>query len=343
MITTDQAKLIVDARAEGRARLPARMLEKDLIIVEALRAIASLNIEGIILTFSGGTCLAKAHKLLERMSEDVDFRVTLTDSSALTRSGARACMGKLKSAVTSAMREAQFEIPDQAIRARNDNQFLAFELEYVSLYEPEQALRPSLRVEFIAIPPRLPTTICEIRPLIDELTDRTTAAPVSLACVSVEETYCEKIISYLRRSTEYISARARLQYEGRLARHVYDVHRIITLRYPDALKSPPTELFAELLVAETAQYGNRDLRFARRPVETLRRTLARVGNNDLFRDHYDEFAQALVYERHKPSFEEAFATFRRIAVVLLKSSESRIPELMMGLYDDSDEDREMIH
>src|SRR5581483_3353402 len=203
-ITHEQSELITEARAEGRAPLPARMLEKDLMICEALRAIGARRIEGVSLTFSGGTCLAKAHKLLERMSEDVDLRVTVTEPSAETRSGARRYLSELKTEITCAMRAADFFLPDRAIRGRNENQFMAFELEYASCYEPEKALRPSLRIEFMSIPPRLPTTTCTIRPLIDEWTGQTTAEPVTLECLSVEETYCAKVIAYLRRATEYL-------------------------------------------------------------------------------------------------------------------------------------------
>jgi hypothetical protein len=174
------------------------------------------------------------------------------------------------------MREAQFWIPDAAIRARNENQFFSFELEYASRYEPEVALRSSLRIEFMAIPPKCTTTTQTIRPLIDEFTGRTTVTPVTLACLSVEETYCEKIVAYLRRATEYLSERERPQYDGRLARHIYDVHRIITLRYPQAIESPPTDLFAAILVAETSQYCSRDANFAAKPVSTLQKTLGEV-------------------------------------------------------------------
>ncbi len=216
------------------------------------------------------------------------------------------------------------------------------ELEYASRYEPDKALRPSLRVEFIAIPPRLPTTLCSVRPLVDELANQTTTAPVTLPCVSVVETYCEKIISYLRRATEYISGRVRAQYDARLARHIYDVHQIVTIRYPRVTESPPIELFSDLLVAETIQYGNRDARFAAKPVETLQRTLARITKLDVFREHYDQFAGTLIYGRHKPTFDDAFATFRSIAGCLLRNCES-LPQLAKDLDADSTEHVDVVH
>jgi predicted nucleotidyltransferase component of viral defense system len=159
-ISTEQSK-IIDAAATRIVELPARVLEKDVIITEALRAIAAVRTAGLTLTFSGGTCLAKAYKLLERMSEDIDLRVSLENPGNFTRSGVRTCLRKLKIAVTDGMRAMQFHIPDTAIRARNENQFMSFEVEYASRYPQEKSLRPSLRIELMAIAPRRATTTSE--------------------------------------------------------------------------------------------------------------------------------------------------------------------------------------
>lgn len=341
-ISTEQSK-IIDAAATRIVELPARVLEKDVIITEALRAIAAVRTAGLTLTFSGGTCLAKAYKLLERMSEDIDLRVSLENPGNFTRSGVRTCLRKLKIAVTDAMRAMQFHIPDTAIRARNENQFMSFEVQYASRYPQEKSLRPSLRIELMAIAPRRATTTLNVRPLIDELTGRVTAEPVALACLSIEETYCEKIISYLRRATEFLSGRERPQYNGRLARHVYDVHRIVTLRYPQAIISPPVHLFREILVAEAVQYGNRDARFAEGPARTLQATLARIAQRREFRDHYEQFAAALVYGDSKPTFDEGFETFRAAATSLLVHCENHGMEPELSGDEDSHAESTAIH
>jgi len=45
-----------------------------------VRVIAQVGRErGVSLIFCGGTALAQAHQVIERMSEDVDFRVVLPD------------------------------------------------------------------------------------------------------------------------------------------------------------------------------------------------------------------------------------------------------------------------
>lgn len=75
-ISPDQARVIEESRAEGIVALRAAILEKDILVTEALRAIWEFDLPSVALTFSGGTCLAKAYGLLERMSEDIDLRVS---------------------------------------------------------------------------------------------------------------------------------------------------------------------------------------------------------------------------------------------------------------------------
>ncbi len=107
-ISAEQSRIIDAASGTRLVELSERILEKDVIVVEALRAIAAIKIAGLTLTFSGGTCLAKAYKLLERMSEDIDLRVSFENRGNLTRSGIRTGLRKLKIAVVQTMRRKPF-------------------------------------------------------------------------------------------------------------------------------------------------------------------------------------------------------------------------------------------
>ena len=57
-------------------RLPSiALVEKDLFVVRAIAALAAIDASPFQLVFGGGTALARAHKIVQRMSEDVDFKV----------------------------------------------------------------------------------------------------------------------------------------------------------------------------------------------------------------------------------------------------------------------------
>lgn len=317
-ISDEQQRLIDDAIGELSLALSPAILEKDILVTEALRAISQIHLPGLTLTFSGGTCLSKAYELLERMSEDIDLRLRIENQDGLSRSALRRALRELKGSLVETFKAAQFGLPDEAIGARNENRFISFDLAFASRYAREVVLRPTVRVEFTALPPRRATARLSFAPLIDKLTQRTTAPAVTLECLSIEETYCEKIISYLRRATEHLVGRENSQYEGRLARHVYDVHQIVTLHYktPD---TPLQDLFAEILAADAEQYGNRIDGFRADPAGTLRRTLEQIPRERDFREHYERFVAELVYGERRPTFDEAFTTFRGAAELLLAS------------------------
>lgn len=95
-ISAEQRRLIDDAIGELSLALSPAILEKDILVTEVLRAISQIALPGLTLTFSGGTCLAKAYQLLERMSEDIDLRLVIDNQDSLSRSALRRTLSELR-------------------------------------------------------------------------------------------------------------------------------------------------------------------------------------------------------------------------------------------------------
>jgi len=74
-ITAREHDLITAVIGDGLTTLAEAVLEKDLLLTEVLQAINATDKDGIGLVFCGGTCLSKAHGLIDRMSEDIDFKL----------------------------------------------------------------------------------------------------------------------------------------------------------------------------------------------------------------------------------------------------------------------------
>jgi len=55
--------------------LASTVIEKDYYVTQVVHALSDIENEYFRLVFCGGTCLAKAHKIVSRMSEDVDFKI----------------------------------------------------------------------------------------------------------------------------------------------------------------------------------------------------------------------------------------------------------------------------
>lgn len=56
--------------------ISSSFVEKDWYVTQIIKIVAGLTYEDFEIVFTGGTALSKAHKLLQRFSEDTDFRVT---------------------------------------------------------------------------------------------------------------------------------------------------------------------------------------------------------------------------------------------------------------------------
>lgn len=223
-ITLQEHDLIQDARSEGLTSLPSRVIEKDLLLTEVLGIVAKSANEIIQPVFCGGTCLSKAHGLIERMSEDIDFKlVAPTDLSRTARSKT---LSAFKTHLAIEFRNAGFDVPAEQIKARDENSYILMNLHYESRFAPVVSLRPEIMVELNARPPVLPTHHLPIQTMLSQLTQQP-GPSVEIQCISVEETLAEKVLSFLRRTAEVRAGRNRAPYDDRLVRHIYDVYAIV--------------------------------------------------------------------------------------------------------------------
>jgi|SRR5882757_5272277 len=78
-------KAIIEEVALNMGIDPA-FVEKDWYVVQLIKEIISLKLFGAQTIFAGGTALSKAHHLLQRFSEDIDFRLLLPENEAPTKS-----------------------------------------------------------------------------------------------------------------------------------------------------------------------------------------------------------------------------------------------------------------
>ncbi len=83
VLSTERLELIDALVAEANiGGVTAGLLEKDEHLTAALQAVFELNFEHASLVFCGGTSLSKAHSLIERMSEDADIKIVLSQDTA---------------------------------------------------------------------------------------------------------------------------------------------------------------------------------------------------------------------------------------------------------------------
>jgi predicted nucleotidyltransferase component of viral defense system len=134
--------------------LPSPVLvEKDWYVVRALAAINSADVKPFRLVFSGGTALSRAHRVIRRMSEDIDLKIV--SDAPRSRPELRA----LRESVTAALLAAGFRF-DPDSRAHRDSgnatRYTIYRLPYPPIAAGEGALRPEIKIETAVWPVRLP-------------------------------------------------------------------------------------------------------------------------------------------------------------------------------------------
>ncbi len=70
LLNQNQLKELVSVTAETLSIRYPSIIEKDYYVTRVINALSSVENEYFRLIFAGGTCLAKAHKIVKRMSED---------------------------------------------------------------------------------------------------------------------------------------------------------------------------------------------------------------------------------------------------------------------------------
>lgn len=311
-ITARAHDLILDVRNEGLTSLPPGIFEKDLLITEVLRTVVAVDTDDIQLVFCGGTCLSKAHGLIERMSEDIDFKLVLPQG--LSRSARSRLLSQFKKRLAAVLVDAGFAVPANEIIARDENSYVSLNLHYESRFAPVASLRPEIKVELNARPPVLPTSPLPIPSMLDVLIQ----APKSglhVECIGVEETLAEKVLSFLRRTAEARAGRNRADYDDRLVRHLYDVRAIARGREGLVLAH---EHFAALVAGDATQFRNQYPEFEEDPVGQMRVVLNALQHEaDAFERDYLRFVDELVFGE-PVTFAEARAVFIELAERLIR-------------------------
>lgn len=316
-ITAHEHDLILDVTGGGLTPLPAGVLEKDVLITSVLRALSDIDSE-LKLVFCGGTCLSKAHGLIDRMSEDIDFKVILPEG--LSRSARSRALSSFKKQLVKTLADAEFNVLSDGVIAKDENNYIGLNLHYESRFPVVASLRPEIKIEINARPPLLPTAILQLRSILDVLVNSPTQA-VPFRCISVQETLAEKVLSFLRRTAEHRGERNRFEFDDRLVRHIYDVAAI--MRANKEINDLPVVEFHSMIEADAIQFKNQYPEFRMDPFGEMQCALDALQQDEAFERDYQRFVDELVFGKPIP-FDEAKQLFAGVAQHLLDAAGGRV-------------------
>jgi len=203
--------------------------------------------DGIKLIFAGGTCLAKAHAVVNRMSEDIDVKVVLEPAELSKNLSDRVRLVAQHGQILADLSALGYVL--QPPHIRDKHRYCVIRAEHKSAYPQLTTLRPKLQLELIERHPKLAFESKTFGCLFEELSGIAAADPVTFNYISVAETCSEKVLSFLRRSAQHWDGHSpKGVLDPALVRHIFDVSHIAKLTPGEIVKATP--IFAELVQSD---------------------------------------------------------------------------------------------
>jgi predicted nucleotidyltransferase component of viral defense system len=293
---------------------------KDFHVVRAIRVMATLDAAPFDLVFGGGTALARAHRLVRRMSEDVDFKIVPRAAAPISRSALHRALKTLREQVTDALHAAgfAFDPKDEAYRkSRNEDRYTIWNLPYDSSGEAGQGLRPTIQIEMTYAPMRQPPVRRHVSSFVTEAMNRPPDV-ADIACVSLNETAAEKLVALTRRTAMDAAGLTRGPADPTLVRHIYDLHMM--REHVDM--ATVAALAAEIATTDATEFRNQYPAYLADIAGETRKALDALQNDAAHRRRYDDFVTAMVYGE-RPSFSEALAVTLIVAESVVRKVQAR--------------------
>lgn len=303
-INENEFEIIKNLDLSGISSVPSSAFEKDIHITKILKILAFLNLGDWKMVFCGGTSLAKAHGVINRMSEDIDIQLITAENISLSQK--RRQLSLVKTIIQSHLSSNGYKV-GTALAVDNNTHF-SFNVTYRAKFDRSLSLRPDIKIEMIEMDQHLATQPKKINELYKRFVSDD-GEGFEFESVSVEQTVGEKIVAFLRRSVSPYN------WDPRLVRHLYDVHQIAS---NFNLKEEVFLHFDKAVEFDRSRYRNVDRDFTLRPIDALAASL-RDFEKQRFAEDYLRFANVLVFG-DSPSYEEVTESFSRVAKDLLDNS-----------------------
>ena len=279
------------------------LVEKDWYVVKALAAINTADTAPFRLVFGGGTALSRAHRLIRRISEDVDLKIV--SDVEFTRAALRG----LRDAITRALLEAGFQFDPKNPTHResgNASRYTLYRLPYAPIAAGQGSLRPEIQIETAVWPLRRPAVALPVTSFMAEAF-RLPAEVPTIPCVSIVEIVAEKFVALTRRAgAEYAEAGG--PRDPTLVRHVYDLHVLRAHYDPAAVVT----LARMIIRTDVEAYGHQFPAYRDNPITETVRAISLMAADLGFAERYAAFLRDMVYGE-VPEFETAIASVVALA------------------------------
>ncbi len=313
-INQSQLKEMISVTAENLNIKHPSIIEKDYYVTQLIHVFSKIESDFFRLTFSGGTCLAKAHKIVKRMSEDIDFKIQIkNDDTKFSKNQLLKELKKFRSQITSALSLPGLTVGNTSVR--NEGRYSHVELTYPALFATNETLRPHLLLEFTLSDVRLSTKNESIKTLIEDSLNIEISEAISINCVSVVETAIEKWVALTRR----IGAIERQYYpdDPTMIRHLYDLNAI---ERAGKISAQFFDLSRVIINQDAAQFKNQYPEYFINSSAEIQKSLTILRNKKLWEERYQTFVDVMVYDKSAiPVYDNAMQLLETLSKKIIKN------------------------
>jgi predicted nucleotidyltransferase component of viral defense system len=272
-------------------------IEKDWFVTQVINIVSRIVFEDFRIVFTGGTSLSKAHGIIQRFSEDVDFRVIAPSVELLNKTQQSKILSTFKKEIVRSLR-LHFDIIDEQISANNGNKFVSIELNYPTYFTRADALRPHILLEFTVSEPLLPAIDLPVSSMINEVAKQTPEID-EIACVNPVENAADKLSAITWRIAERV--RGSQNDSPDVVRHIHDLAIMKDL----ALENPNFSVLVSIALKRDNKRSEliKDLSLSQKLLNVLN-----IINSDTeYLREYDRFVNAMSYANNDtiPTFKTA--------------------------------------
>ncbi len=297
---------LIEAVATDLAVDPS-FVEKDWHATQVIARIAEPSFTELAPVFSGGTSLSKGFGLIQRFSEDIDFKL-LIPTPGIDRDARR---NYRASVIDTIQADNAWILSKDDILVADQGRFLRCDIAYSPVYIPSEPLRPRIRLEMTLKAPALPPQQRSLQSLIAQALANPPEVP-SIHCVAPPETAADKLSALTWR---ILAQREGADHDPTVVRHLHDLAALENwaLEHAD---------FPDLLgtrVTEDASRGTSVPALATlQPAERVLAALNVLETEPKYLDQYNHFVAAMCYGREDevPTFWTSLAAVQRLAAVL---------------------------
>ena len=301
----DQAILeeLINVTAEKLGLAEVCVVEKDFYVTQAINILTKIENPHFKLVFQGGTCLAKAHHLIHRMSEDCDFRIIKKSQQPYGNDKQRQYLREFRKQIVDTLQQNGFIIDQPSLKIHNEGQFIEISAKYPTIFSIAQALKPHLALEFFLEKLRTPPEQKMITTMIRyTLGTKINHPEFIVESMSVVENAAEKWVALTRRisATQYNNS----NYDHNLIRHLYDLYIIDSHQL---LTSDFSKLVIDIIKHDSEKFKSQNPQYYQNPAKEIKLALQMLEDDKKWQAYWDEFMQTMIFGSHQLNYQTALA------------------------------------